>query len=72
MDLRLGLASVEETVVVTGQVPLLEVGRTGVAGYVTEDEIDNLPISGRDFARFALLKPTAATRPRPAARAAAP
>ncbi len=58
VDLRLGLAAVEETVVVTGQAPLLEVGRTGVAGYVTEDEIDNLPISGRDFVRFALLKPT--------------
>ena len=58
VDLRLGLAAVEETVLVTGQAPLLEVGRTGVAGYVTEDEIANLPISGRDFVRFALLKPT--------------
>ena len=51
VDLRLGLAAVEETVVVTGEAPLLEVGRTGVAGYVTEDEIANLPISGRDFVR---------------------
>ena len=58
VDLQLGLAAVEETVVVTGQAPLLEVGRTGVAGYVTEGEIANLPISGRDFVRFALLKPT--------------
>ena len=58
VDLRLGLAGVAETVVVTAQAPLLEVGRTGVAGYVTEDEIANLPISGRDFVRFALLKPT--------------
>lgn len=53
LDLRLDLATVEETVVVTGQAPLLEVGRTGVAGHVTEDEIANLPISGRDFVRFA-------------------
>ena len=51
VDLRLGLAALEETVLVTGQAPLLEVGRTGVAGYVTEDEIANLPISGRDFVR---------------------
>ena len=58
VDLRLGLAAVEETVLVTGEAPLLEVGRTGVAGYVTEDEIANLPISGRDFVRFALLQPT--------------
>ena len=63
VDLRLGLASVEETVLVTGQAPLLEVGRTGAAGYVTEDEIANLPISGRDFVRFALLKPTVQVDP---------
>ena len=58
VDLRLGLAAVEETVEVTGEAPLLEVGRTGAAGYVTGDEIANLPISGRDFVRFALLQPT--------------
>ena len=58
VDLRLGLASVEETVVVVGQAPLLEVGRSGAAGYVNEEEISNLPISGRDFVRFALLMPT--------------
>ena len=58
LDLQLGLASVEETVVVVGEAPLLEVGRAGVAGYVNEEEIANLPISGRDFVRFALLMPT--------------
>ena len=58
LDLRLGLAAVEETVVVTGEAPLLEVGRSGAAAYVNEEEIANLPISGRDFVRFALLKPT--------------
>ena len=58
VDLRLGLAALEETVLVTGQAPLLETGRTGAAAYVSEDEIANLPISGRDFVRFALLKPT--------------
>ena len=58
VDLRLGLASVEETVVVTADAPLLEVGRGGAAGYVTEEEMEALPLSGRDFARFALLQPT--------------
>ena len=58
VDLRLGLAALEETVDVTAQAPLIEVGRTGAADYVTEDEIASLPISGRDFVRFALLKPT--------------
>ena len=58
VDLRLGLASVDETVLVVGETPLLEVGRSGVAGYVNEEAIANLPISGRDFVRFALLMPT--------------
>ena len=58
VDLRLGLASIEETVVVTADAPLLEVGRGGAAGYVTEEEIEALPLSGRDFVRFALLQPT--------------
>ncbi len=58
VDLQLGLAAIDETVVVVGEAPLLEVGRTGVAGYVNEEEIGNLPISGRDFVRFALLMPT--------------
>ena len=58
MDLRLGLASIEETVVVTVDAPLLEVGRGGAAGYVSEEEMEALPLSGRAFVRFALLQPT--------------
>ena len=63
VDVRLGLASVAETVVVTGESPLLEVGRGGAAGYVDEEEISALPISGRDFVQFALLKPTVKVEP---------
>ena len=63
VDLRLGLASVEETVTVNAEAPLLEVGRSGAAGYVDEEEIAALPISGRDFVRFALLKPTVQVDP---------
>ena len=43
VDLRLGLAAVEETVLVTGEAPLIEVGRSGAAGYVTGDEIATCP-----------------------------
>ncbi len=63
LDLRLGLASVEETVLVTAEAPLLEVGRAGAAGYVDEEEIAALPISGRDFVQFALLQPTVQVDP---------
>ncbi len=63
VDMQLGLASVEETVLVTAEAPLLEVGRGGAAGYVAEEEISSLPISGRDFVQFALLKPTVKVEP---------
>ncbi len=63
VDLTLGLAGVEETVVVTAEAPLLEVGRGGAAGYVDENEISTLPIQGRDFVQFALLKPTVKVEP---------
>lgn len=63
LDLTLGLASVEETVLVTAEAPLLEVGRGGAAGYVDENEIETLPIQGRDFVQFALLKPTVKVEP---------
>ncbi len=62
-DFQLGLASVQETVVVTAEAPLLEVGRGGAAGYVEAEEITQLPISGRDFVQFALLKPTVKVEP---------
>lgn len=62
LDLELTLSSVEETVVVTAA-PLLEVGRAGAAGYVGEEEITSLPISGRDFVQFALLQPTVKVEP---------
>ena len=62
-DLRLALSGVEETVVVTAEAPLLEVGRGGAAGYVDEEEISSLPISGRDYVQFALLKPTVKVEP---------
>jgi outer membrane receptor protein involved in Fe transport len=63
VDVQLGLASVAETVVVTAEAPLLEVGRGGAAGYVDEEEISSLPISGRDYVQFALLKPTVKVEP---------
>ena len=63
LDLRLGLASVEETVTVNADAPVLEVGRSGAAGYVDEEEIAALPIAGRDFVRFALLQPSVQVDP---------
>ncbi len=62
-DLQLALSGVAEAVLVTAEAPLLEVGRGGAAGYVDEDEISTLPIQGRDYVQFALLKPTVKVEP---------
>ena len=48
----------------TADAALLEVGRAGAAGYVDQEEIAALPISGRDFVQFALLQPTVKVEPR--------
>ena len=52
-----------ETVTVNAEAPVLEVGRSGAAGYVDEEEIAALPIAGRDFVQFALLQPTVQVDP---------
>ena len=47
-----------DIITVTGEAPLLEVSRSAPASYITENEIKNIPIVGRDFKQFALLNPT--------------
>jgi len=54
---RLQLASVEEAVSVVGDQKIVELTRTAVADRVTRNEIDNLPLNGRNYLDLALLAP---------------
>ena len=66
-DAKMGLQGVQETVTVTGEAPVIETTRTEVAAVITTQQIESLPIEGRQPVSLALLLPgttTDATRPR--------
>ena len=47
-----------ESVVVTGEAPLVDTTSSSVAGLIDERVIRDLPLSGRDFIQLALLEPS--------------
>jgi len=55
-DVRLA-PQVAETITVTAAAPVVDVTRTGTAVSVTNQQIENLPILGRDFRSLASLTP---------------
>ncbi len=57
VNFTLGIASLTEQVVVTESAPLVETTRGGVASLVDEQQIRDLPLSGRDFSQLTLLQP---------------
>ena len=57
IDFALKVASVAETVNVTGAVPLIETTSSSVGGLVDPKRIENLPLNGRQFANLAATVP---------------
>lgn len=55
LDVRLEVGEVTETVTVTGQAILLDTSKTEISQVVSERQISDLPISGRNFVDFVLL-----------------
>ncbi len=58
VNFNMGVQTVTEAITVTSDSPILEKGRAGAAAYVSDLEIEALPIIGRDFKEFAYLTPT--------------
>ena len=58
-NFKLGLATVAETLTVTGEVPVVETTQTETANTVDANAIKSLPIVGRNFTDFVLLTPNA-------------
>ncbi len=54
-DLEIGQAN--ETVVVTGETPAINTTDFKIDGVVNRQQIDNLPLNGRNFLQLALLEP---------------
>ena len=66
-DVKMGLQSVQETITVTAESAIVETTRTEVSAVITTQQIESLPIEGRQPVSLALLLPgttTDATRPR--------
>src|SRR4029077_6587116 len=57
IDFALKVATVSETVSVTGATPLIEKTQSGLCGVVDPRRIENLPLNGRQFANLAATIP---------------
>jgi outer membrane receptor protein involved in Fe transport len=57
VNLQLKVATIEETVTVTGESPLIEATSSSVGGVVDVARIENLPLNGRQFANLAATIP---------------
>jgi len=59
-DIKLA-PSVSETITVTAAAPVIDTERSGLATSVTSQQIENLPLLGRDFRSLAALTPGVST-----------
>ena len=57
LTLTLRVAALEEAVTVTAELPLVETTRSSLGTTITTNEIEELPIAGRNFATLAQLTP---------------
>jgi outer membrane receptor protein involved in Fe transport len=57
IDFRLQVGGVQETVEVSSGVPLLQTENATIAGVVSQERIESLPINGRKFDDLAVLTP---------------
>lgn len=66
-NLRLTVATLQETVTVTGEAPVVEVSKTEVAAVITQEQLEMLPVANRALVTLSLLLPGTSqdgTRPR--------
>ncbi|MGH9386764.1 MAG: TonB-dependent receptor, partial [Vicinamibacterales bacterium] len=61
MDFQLKIAGTAEAVVVTGETRVVAVSHTEVSSVVNRQQIENLPINGRNFISFAVITPGVTT-----------
>jgi hypothetical protein len=57
LEFTLSLASIAQQVTVVAPPPVVDRSQTAVATVVTQQQINNLPINGRDFISFSVITP---------------
>ncbi len=60
LDLRLGVATLQENITVTAETPIVEVARAAPTSTIVESQIQALPVLERNFLALAQLMPGAA------------
>ncbi|HTK28521.1 MAG TPA: TonB-dependent receptor [Vicinamibacterales bacterium] len=63
LNFALKLATVQETITVTGESPLVDTKKSELAGRVEQGQIENLPLNGRDWLGLVALVPGARGNP---------
>ncbi len=61
MTFLLQASAIEEEIVVTAEAPVIETSNPSVSSSVSDQQIGNLPLQGRDFSDFAILAPGTST-----------
>jgi hypothetical protein len=69
-NLKLQVRTATATVTVTSNPDLVETGKTDISTTITQNQIDNLPINGRNYINFTLLNSQAARDETPSIGAA--
>jgi hypothetical protein len=57
INITMGLATVQETVTVTGEAPLIESTKTALSNVVSQETLESLPSRSRQFLDYTLLMP---------------
>jgi hypothetical protein len=63
LNFALKVATLNETVTVSGEAPLVDTKRSDLAGHVNPKQIENLPLNGRNWLDLVALVPGARGRP---------
>ena len=67
LNLQMAPSTVQETVTVTGEAPLINLTNSSLGGNIDPRQVQELPVNGRNWMALALLAPGSRTRPAPAA-----
>jgi hypothetical protein len=61
IDFTLTLATAEEAVTVVAEAPVIDAGHTAVSSVVRQEQVEHLPINGRNFMSFTVITPAVTT-----------
>jgi hypothetical protein len=61
LNLEMGVSSVQETVTVTGEAPLIDTTSSNIAGNIDPRQMQDLPLNGRNWMDLTLLAPGSRT-----------